>query len=221
MRAMRAMRAMGKGEMAGVTIVAATLAAASGCSSGAPAPVLDVWTGIGIETMALYGGSEGFWWQDGDLWSSNAVGLITVSGNHLIAKGGMCGRPRYGDCTATFSPPVVTVSLPVFDLPPLVYHLERVNGALEVRDVSDAMIVTLRPRPMGADILSSDGHIIVVADWDESEPHKLWVSAANDGGLLGWAVGAVPPEIGALGQGGRFDAPDHATVLAAALTWLQ
>jgi hypothetical protein len=218
---MRATRATWNRKTVGVTFLAFTLAAASGCSSGAPAPVLDVWTGIGIEITALYGGSEGFWWQDADLWSSQAVGVITVSGSQMIAKGGMCGHPRYGNCTATFSPPVVSVSLPVFDAQPLVYHLERVNGALEVRDAGDAMIVTLRPRPMGADILSSDGHIFAVADWDESEAHKLWVSTANDGALLGWAVGAVPPEIGALGQGGRFDAPGHAVALAAALTWLR
>lgn len=204
----------------GVTFVALALAATGGCSSGTVEPYLDVWTGIGIETMALYKGSDGFWWQDGDLWSSNKVGIITVSANHLTAMGGMCGRADYGDCTATFSPPVVTISIPQFGLPPIVHHLERVAGGLQVRDDADAIIATVTPRSSGADVFDDAGNFIIRADWDVEDPHRLSVTVAT-GGLLGWTVGVVPPEIGALALGSRFGAPDHATVIAAALTWLR
>lgn len=206
----------------GVTFVALTLAAASGCSSGAVTPTLDAWAGIGIEMMTLYEASSGFWWQDPDVWSSNAVGVMTVSGNQLVAKGGICGAAHYGPCTATFSPPVVEVTVPQFDASPEVFHLARVNGALEVRDQGDALLATLQPRALGADILDRDGRFRFTADWDESEAYKLWVSSTT-GGLIGWTVGAVPPEIAALAFIDRFDGPDRAVAItiAAALTWLR
>ncbi len=206
----------------GVTFVALTLAAASGCSSGAVTPTLDAWAGIGIEMMTLYEASSGFWWQDPDVWSSNAVGVMTVSGNQLVAKGGICGGAHYGPCTATFSPPVVEVTVPQFDASPKVFHLARVNGALEVRDQGDALLATLQPRAMGADLLDRDGRFRFTADWDETEAHKLWV-ASTTGALIGWTVGAVPPEIAALAFIDRFNGPDHAVAMtiAAALTWLR
>ncbi|HEY5453222.1 MAG TPA: hypothetical protein VIQ54_30925 [Polyangia bacterium] len=206
---------------AGVSFVAFALAA-GGCSSGMATPTLDVWGGIGIERMTLYEASSGFWWQDADLWSSNAVGVMTVSGNRLVANGGICGSVHYGDCTATFSPPVVEVSVPEFDAPPTIVRLARVNGALEVRDATDALIATLKPRAMGADIFFSDGRFIVKADWDDTEAHKLWITTV-DGGLLGWTVGVVPPEIAALAFGYAFGGPDRviAVPVAAALAWLR
>ena len=213
----------------GVSVVATlAVAAAGGCTTKMLEPDLDVWAGIGIQMMALYDRSDGFWWQDPDVWDSkDDVGVITIAGNQLTAAGGICGRPDWGDCGATFAPPVVEVSVPDGpNAPSIVYHLERVAGALEVRDAADAVLISLQPTAGGADIYDGEGLLRDVAHWDQDDSRRLWVSTGGNA-LIGWSIGAVPPEIGALAQGAILatethpSVPGHAIVIAAALTWLR
>ena len=168
----------------GVSVVATlAVAAAGGCTTKMLEPDLDVWAGIGIQMMALYDRSDGFWWQDPDVWDSkDDVGVITIAGNQLTAAGGICGRPDWGDCGATFAPPVVEVSVPDGpNAPSIVYRLERVAGALEVRDAADAVLISLQPTAGGADIYDGEGLLRDVAHWVGG---KEWEADAGAYGLV-------------------------------------
>ncbi|HJX54817.1 MAG TPA: hypothetical protein VJ801_18775, partial [Polyangia bacterium] len=180
----------------------------------------------GSQILDLYERPDGFWWQDGDVWDrQQKKGIITIKGSQLAAEGGICGPAGQGDCAATFSSSVVTVSLPDGPSPvPIDYHMRRNNGALEVSDAQDNLLVSLRPRSTGADILDGQGNLIGTADPDKDG--RLWVSNW-DNATIGSSIGDVPPEIAALAQGAMLDTgtdpsiPGHAVVIAAALTWLR
>jgi hypothetical protein len=205
--------------------LAAVLTLATGCGTEMLQPDFEARNQFGNQILDLYKRSDGFWWQDDDVWSKQQKkGIITLKGNQLTADGGFCGPKGSGDCTATFSSSWVKLSLPDYKNPLIEYHLGRNNGALDVRDAQDNLLVSLQARSAGADIFDGQGNLIGTADPDENG--RLWVSNW-DHATIGSSTGAVPPEIAALAQGAMLDTgthpsiPGHAIVIAAALTWLR
>jgi hypothetical protein len=219
------MHACWAGRFAAV-LLSMLFSAAAGCGTELLKPDFEARNQLGNQILDLYERPDGFWWQDGDVWDmQQKKGIITIKGSQLTAEGGMCGPAGEGDCTATFSSSVVTVSLPDSPNPvPIDYHMRRNNGALEVSDAQDNLLVVLKPRSTGADIFDGQRTLIGTADPDKGG--TLWVSNW-DQATIGSSDGDAPPEIAALAQGAMLDTgtdpaiPGHAIVIAAALTWLR
>jgi hypothetical protein len=206
--------------------------AAAGCGSDNPPPLLESRSSLDYVLTDLYTASDGFSWWDGDIQAAGATrGKITLIGDQMVANGGGCGVYGWGPCDATLTGGRIEIHLPdrngsAGNYPQLTFGLQRVSGAIQLDDGAGGILLSLQPTPDGnATITGRTG--VEIATTQKSTRGIQVLSSIGGGAYIGTVDSHLPPEIAALALGEQIDTsgnphiPEHAVVVAAAMTWLQ
>lgn len=209
---------------AGLAIVAAV----AGCTT-AETPILEARTSLGYVMTDLYMRADGFAWWDSDIeGAGHGLGKITVNGNTMVANGGGCGVYGWGICDATSTNGRIEIHLPDRNgtHPLLTFGLQRVAGAVQLDDGAGGILLSLQLNSDGnADIFGRTG--AQIATTQKSQRGIQALTADSQPAYVGAVDADLPADIAALALGDVLDTsgdphiPDHALVLASAMTWLR
>jgi hypothetical protein len=205
----------------------ALVAAAGGCSS-VEAPVLEVRTSLGYVMTDLYTRPDGFAWWDADIeGAGHGLGKITIVENTMVANGAGCGVFGWGICDATLTNGRIEIHLPDRNgtHPLLTFGLQRAGGAVQLDDGAGGVLLSIQLNSDGdADIVGRTG--AEIATTRKTARGLQAQSADPQPAYMGAVDSELPADIAALALGDLLDTsgdphiPDHALVVASAMTWL-
>jgi hypothetical protein len=208
------------------TWVGVSLVALVGCGGSNP-PIVEARTGLGAVVMDLFGHSDGFGWWDSDVEDAgDKIGTMKLADTTLTADGGGCGVYRWGICDATLNNGKILIHLPDEGGTHALqtFGLQRVGSAVQLDDGSGATLLSLQPSGDGnAMINGRTGDMIATT---VRSAKGIQILNADDA-YVGAVDGDVPAEIAALALGELIDTggdphiPQHALIVAAAMTWLR